>query len=81
MSKIYIVKSGARISGTSTNEKKTKTEIFCYVLKGEMVFNQNNLQSKDEDNFGHYYYFRNKNCGSTDYTINANDVTEIEERA
>ena len=41
MSKKYIVKTGARISGTSKNETKTKTDIFCYVLTGEMVFNQN----------------------------------------
>ena len=77
MSKKYIVKTGARISGTSENETKTKTEMFSYVLTGEMVFSQNDLQSKDEDNYGHYYYFRNNNCGTTDYTINANDVTEV----
>ena len=77
MSKKYLVKTGARISGTSKNETKTKTDIFCYVLTGEMVFNQNQLQSKDEDNFGNYYLFRNNNCGTTDYTINANDVTEV----
>ena len=77
MSKKYIIKSGARIPGTTENETKTKTDVFSYVLCGQMEFTNGQLKWIDEDKYGKFYQFVNNNFGTTEYTISSNYVTEV----